>query len=304
MDLLDLAELQHGVFSIHQSRDHLASRRQLANLIDRGLVERWLPEVYRIRGAVPTWRMRVMAATLSVPGSLASHRTAAILWDVGDFALGRPEVVVERWSRRRRKDASIVVHETKDLVGGDIEVRDGIPCTSLVRTLVDLPAVASEFRSGDALDRAFRRDPTIIGRVTARHLEVARRGRNGTVKLRALLTERGYVGDRVDSGFERLALRLVRDADLPEPVLQHQVRQGAFVAYLDLAWPDQLVAMECDSVEHHLSVAAFERDRLRRRTLVALGWKVLEYTYRDVTQRPAMVARDLRIHLRTVPSRG
>lgn len=302
MDLLDLAERQHGVFSVHQSRDHLTSRRQLTTLLERGVVERWLPEVYRVRGAVPSWHTRVMAATLSIPGSLASHRTAALLWEVGEFAAGRPEILVERWTRRRRKDSAIIVHETKDLVGGDIEVRDGIPCTSLVRTLVDLPAVTTEFKAGDALDRAFRRDPTVIGRVTARHLEVARRGRNGTVKLRALLEERGYVGDRVDSGFERQALRLVRAAGLPEPVLQHQVRHGDFVAYLDLAWPDQRVAMECDSVEHHLSVAAFERDRHRRRTLVGLGWKVLEYTYRDVTQRPPLVAADLRLHLITAPA--
>ena len=113
----------------------------------------------------------------------------------------------------------------------------------------------------------------------------------------ALLTERGWVGDKVDSGFERSALRLVRDAGLPEPTLQHKVTAQDFVAYLDLAWPAQMVAMECDSVEHHLSVAAFQRDRDRRRTLLGLGWSVLEFTYRDVTRHPAKVLGDLRRHL-------
>lgn len=299
MDLMHLAERQHGVFSFAQGRDLLGSQRQLDNLIARGIVERWLPEVYRVRGTAPSWRMRVSAATLSVPESQASHRCASMLREVGNFPLGRPELVVERGLRRRRHDQSIILHESKDLIGADFDVVDGIPCTSLVRTLVDLPAVTDEFRAGEALDRAFRRDHTILERVAARHLEVARRGRNGTVKLRRLLEERGMVGDKVDSGFERRALRLVRSGDLPEPVLQHQVRSGDFVAYLDLAWPEHMVAMECDSVEFHFGVAAFEHDRRRRRHLIALGWKILEYTYKDVTQRPAMVLHDLRFHLPT-----
>jgi very-short-patch-repair endonuclease len=299
MDLLDLAERQHGVFSFVQGTELLGSQRQLDNLMGRGVIERWLPEVYRVRGTAPSWRMRVSAATLSVPGSQASHRCASMLREVGDFPLGRPEILVERWARRHRHHHSIIVHETKDLVGADFDVVDGIPCTSLVRTLVDLPAVTDEFRAGLALDRAFRRDNAILARVAARHQEVARRGRNGTVKLRRLLKERGMLGDKVDSGFERHALRLVRSGGLPEPVLQHQVRNGDFVAYLDLAWPEHMVAMECDSVEYHFGIAAFEHDRRRRRQLLALGWKILEYTFKDVTQRPAMVLHDLRFHLPT-----
>lgn len=105
------------------------------------------------------------------------------------------------------------------------------------------------------------------------------------------------MGDKVDSGFERMALQLVRRGALPEPVLQHQVRAANFVAYLDLAWPDRMVAMECDSIAHHMSVAAFERDRVRRRTLIALGWKVLEFTYDEVARRPLTVLRELGHHL-------
>jgi len=295
LDLYDLAARQHGVFSYDQSRSHL-SDRQLQTLQANGVVERTLPEVYRIRGLPPSWRTTLMAGVLSIPGALVSHRSAATLWDVYDSKPGRPELLVERWKRRQRL-SGYIVHETKDLVGADIHMRDGIPCTSLVRTLVDLPAVAHEFPVGMALDAAFRRDPTIIGRVARRHLEVARRGRNGTVALRALLTERGWVGDKVDSGFERRALRLVRDGGLPEPTLQHKVTDRDFVAYLDLAWPEQMVAMECDSVEHHLSVSAFQRDRDRRRTLLGLGWSVLEFTYGDVTQRPGKVLSGLRHHL-------
>lgn len=302
MDLFDLAARQHGVVSYEQACDRL-TRRRLATLERSGAMEHLLPGVYRMRGAVPTWKMRVMAGVLSMPGSQASHRTASVLREVGESVVGRPDLLIERWHRRHRLEGYFV-HETKDLVSADLDEVDGIPCTSLVRTLVDLPAVVHPFRAGQALDAAFRRDPSIVQQVVRRHLEVARRGRTGTTALRALLQERGWVGDKVDSGFERLALQLVRRGSLPEPVLQHQVRAANFVAYLDLAWPDRMVGMECDSIAHHLSVAAFERDRVRRRTLLALGWKILEFTYNEVTRHPLMVLRELRRHLEVEPHAG
>lgn len=185
------------------------------------------------------------------------------------------------------------MHETKDLAAADIECHNGIACTSLVRTLVDLPAVVHEFKAGAALDQARRRDETLLQRVGDRHREVARRGRNGTVKLRTLLAERGIGDQQVDSGFERKALRLIEASGLPRPVTQHQLRDGDEVCYLDIAWPGRKVAMECDSLEHHLSEAAFRWERRRRRLIKRLGWSVLEFTYAEVTQEPAMVVREL-----------
>lgn len=297
MDLFDLAARQHGVFSTSQLRSSGLSQHHFQRLIDQGLIEQHLPEVFRVRAAPASYRLRLSAAVLSTPGGLASHRAAARLWGLDVVGAAPVEIVVERWYRRQRKTEGIVVHETKDLVGGDIDERHGIACTSLVRTLVDLPAVVHELRAGDALDAACRYDRPLLGRVAQRHAEVARRGRNGTVKLRGLLAERGQGDVVVDSGFERRALRLIQASALPKPVTQHQVRDGDFVCYLDLAWPDRLLGMECDSVEHHLSVRAFHWERERRRRLLRLGWKILEFTYRDVTQRGPMVVHELGLHL-------
>ena len=80
---------------------------------------------------------------------------------------------------------------------------------------------------------------------------------------------------------------MVRAAGLPEPALQHTVRDGWFVAHLDLAWPTVMWAVECDSLAHHSGKRAHEWDRRRRRRLKALGWDVVEITYDDVTLRRA-----------------
>lgn len=296
MDLFDLAARQHAAFTLAQAHDLGLTADHVRGLVRRGVAARAAPAVYVLRGIPPSWRQRLSVATLSVPGSMASHRAAARLRGLDGFGRAPVEILVERGAKRRRQPRAAVLHETLDLKAVDIDEVDGIACTALVRTLVDLPAVTHEFRAGVALDQAMRHDPTILHRVGARHREVARKGRDGTVALRALLAERG-VGELVDSGFERRALRMIHDSALPRPVTQHHVVDGDFECWLDIAWPDDLVAVECDSLRHHMGERAFRWERRRRRGLAALGWTVLEFTYREVTQQGPMVLRELERHL-------
>ncbi|HEV7722121.1 MAG TPA: type IV toxin-antitoxin system AbiEi family antitoxin domain-containing protein [Iamia sp.] len=296
MDLFELAERQHATFSLAQARDLGLTDDHVRGMVDRGVAERAAPAVYRLRGTPPTWRQRLSVATLSIPGSMASHRAAARLRHLDGFERAPVELLVERGAKRRRQPRAAVLHETLDLKAPDLDEVDGIACTSLVRTLVDLPAVAHEFKAGVALDQALRVDPAVLLRVAHRHREVARKGRDGTVAPRALLAERG-VGELVDSGFERRALRLIDQGGLPKPVTQHHVIHGDFECRLDIAWPEPLVAMECDSLRYHMGERAFRWERRRRRGLVALGWTVLEFTFREVTQEGPMVLRELERHL-------
>lgn len=297
MDLGQLADDQHGVFARQQALDHGWSTSRLSRWTARGRFERIAPDVYRVVGSSSSWHQRVMIACLSIPGSMASHRCAARLWGLSGFDSAPVEVVTERW-RRRHRPLDATVHETKDLVASDIAERHGIPCTSLIRTLVDLPAAAHLFRCGQALDHASRHDDTVLRRVRQRHREVARRGRNGTVAMRTLLLQRGAGEHRVDSTFERRALELISQSALPRPVTQHKVAEGDFVAYIDIAWPQFLVGMECDSYEHHTGHRAHQWDRTRRRTLTALGWDMREFTWEDVVERGKDTIRDLNAALR------
>ncbi len=296
MDLFALAARQHGVVRVDQALELGITRSQLRTLERRGVIERWHPGVVRLRGHTSDLLQELSAATLWLPASVASHRGAANLHGLRGFEAVVPEIATERWTRRQRP-AGLVLHETKDLVAGDITTVNGIACTSLVRTLVDLPAVVHRTKAGMALDQAARRDRSILRRVAERHREVARRGRNGTVSLRRLLDDRGLGTNLVDSGFERRALTLISDAGLPEPCTQWKVTDGVDTCYLDIAWVPWRVAMECDSLEFHLNEAAFRWERRRRRLLAAQGWTVLEFTYDEVTKDPTRVVRDLRLHL-------
>lgn len=248
------------------------------------------PNVYVVAGAPPTWRQRVRVAAGSSAG-WASHRTSAALRNLDGFPPRVVEVLVPYGARRRRGDW--VVHETRALRGVDLDEVEGIPCTSVARTIIDLAAVAHPFLVGQALDDASRRWPGTLEAVDLRSRELARRGRRGIRTIRTLLDERAGRGRYTDSGFETRAVRLVRAAGLPEPVLQYTVRDGDFVAHLDLAWPAIWWAVECDSLAHHSGKRAHEWDRIRRRRLKALGWDLVEITFDDVTLRSAQSAREL-----------
>lgn len=296
-DLFSFAEEHHALFTTDHAANHGLASHDLSRMIGRGRIDRVAPTVYRVRGAPHSWRQQLLITVWSIPGGLASHRAAGALWELDGLRPGRIEAVTPRWERRRRTDGAIV-HESLDLIDRDVDEVDGIPCTSLVRTLVDLPAVVHEFRAGQALDHAARVDRSILRQVSDRHAEVARRGRNGTAALRELLAERLGESASPGSGFERRFLRLIGDSALPAPELQHAVRIDGHTFRLDVAWPAAMLGVECDSLAHHFGQHAHERDRRRRRLLARRGWTIIEFTYADVIDRGPMVLRELGHHLK------
>jgi hypothetical protein len=291
VDRIDVvAARQHGVVTWKQLLACLP-RTTIESWVAVGHIHRVAPEVYRFTGAPETWRQRVMIAVLD-SGGIASHRTAAALHGVDGHPGRVIEVTVERWQRSSRR-SFYKVHESKDLRGPDFDTRDGIPCTSLIRTLIDLPAVEHVYRAEQALDDACRLDRGTLLLTKARFQEVARRGRNGTTAMRSMIEER--IGESMPAGstFESKAVRLIKAAGIAKPVKQHMVEDGDFVAFIDLAWPIVMFGAECDSLKHHFGKRAHRHDRVRRRRLKRLGWEIAEYTYEEVNEEPDKVGAEL-----------
>lgn len=76
------------------------------------------------------------------------------------------------------------------------------------------------------------------------------------------------------------------------PVPQFAVRDanGAFIARVDLAFPDRRVAIEYDGA-WHAEPGQFAKDRRRLNALVAAGWTVLHVTAADLRDPDALVGR-------------
>jgi len=88
--------------------------------------------------------------------------------------------------------------------------------------------------------------------------------RRGATLLRRLLAAR-MTQTITQSEAERMFLRLVRDAGLPEP--EAQVKLEGFT--VDFLWPQDRVVFEIDGDRFHSSRSAFDRDRRKDLALKA-----------------------------------
>jgi very-short-patch-repair endonuclease len=281
----------HATIGAAAAHDLGVSASTLSGWCAQGRLLQPAPEAYVIAGSSSTWAQRVTVAATSTCG-WASHRTAAAVWHLNGFEPRQVEVLVPHGRWRTRADW--IVHESRRLRGVDLDQADGIPCTSIARTVLDLPAVVAPFKVGQALDDACRTWPGMLDIITHRFVELGCRGRKGTGLLRAMLEERHGKGRFNQNDFEKMTTRLARSVGLPEPVPQYHVRDGNFSVYLDLAWPSILWAIECDSLAWHTGKRAHEWDRQRRRVLKQLGWDIVEVTYDDVTKRRRQTGEQLR----------
>lgn len=297
--LATIARRHHGLIPVEHARaagvSHAALQRRVAN----GQLERVGRGLHRLAGAPVHWHQRALAATLLAgPDALLSHRAAAALWGLDGLPPSRPEVLVPRWSRRgSRAPGRSPTHETLDLRGADRSARAGIPCTSVVRTLLDLAAVVHPHRAEQALEDALRKRLCTAPEVAHRFVQLARRGRPGIATVRALLAER--TGDYVPtmSEFERRTCELLDRRGITPPVRQHPVALAGTTVRLDLAWPDVAVAVECDGLYHHGHNQRLPWDDRRQNELVLLGWLVLRFTWRQLVDDPHDLVRQVRAAL-------
>jgi hypothetical protein len=190
----------------------------------------------------------------------------------------------------------LVVHETEAL-DDQIETVDGIPVTSVRRTLIDLGAVVGDTTVEMALDAALRRELVTLAELRSELDLVGRSGRNGVGVLRGILDERGARAP-TESEMETWLLRVLIANGLPAPELQHIVtHDGSFIARCDAAYPAVRVAIEYESYEHHIGRQALVRDSARRNRLIAAGWIVITATAVDLQTGGAELCRAVRAAL-------
>lgn len=285
-DVVDaLIREQHGVISRAQALEAGLSRDQVRYRLQQDVWRRIHRGVYMHRMVPQAWQSRAMAATLAID-AVASHTTAAALHDiVGVRRLGT-EVTVShgRWA----KLSGVTVHQSTQVDRFDRTTVGSVPSTGLTRTVLDLGAVLSVTQLSDVVDSLVRNHRTTVWHlwdVLARH---SRSGRNGCGVLRQVLEER-RAGDAVPlSEWSRMVSRLLVASGVERPVLEHRVldERNRFVAQVDLAYPDDRIALELDSVAFHHNLASFRSDRSRMRRLVIEGWTVLQFTWDDYTKYP------------------
>ena len=199
--------------------------------------------------------------------------------------------------RTGRTRAGIRVHWRPSLAGVDVTAWDGIPCTSVALTLLDLASVLSP----KELEKACEQLGLFNGRALDDLLACAR-GERGTKRLRTTLERLEPATARTRTEIERLMLALCRTHILPQPVVNGWIQLDGIGFEPDFLWPEANLIVETDGGGHRTR-RAFEQDRRRDQLLAEAGYTTLRFTWRQLTTEPERVARTIRALLRRAGSR-
>ncbi len=293
--MVAVAEKQHGLVSTQQLLELGMSRGRRQTLVRSGLLIPHGRGVARLAGSRPSWEQDLLAVMLGTRRTLvASHRAALRLWDLRK---GFDDLEVTVRHPGNCQIPGVVVHRSVDLEPSDIVCRNGLPVTSLPRTLCDAGLIFPQHEVQRLVDHAVARNLVNGAELMFVRRRVSEHGRNGVVKLEMAVA--GLPPDRedVESGPEGRLLRLILDAGLERPELQYPVEVRGRSYRIDLAYPRLKLGLEYDGYDFHSGPEAFSADRRRQNDLVDSGWTIRRYTHVDLRDRPGVVVAGIRRHL-------
>lgn len=285
MSIEAILRRQAGVISRKQARASGLSADQLHRQIAAGRWARVHPGVYlptdrELTGEARVWAAWLWAGDPAIVSGLAAawwHR----LWPdppsivditVPPHRCPRPRPGIRL--RRRELDA-----------GDRVGIR-GLWVTNVPLTVLEAAAALGD-DGLELMDRALQRRVHLdtLHRAHSRNL-----GRRGSTTAGRLLKA---AADRAGSAAERTLHAILRDARLTGWVIHYHLAGYE----IDLAFPEQRVAIEIDGWVWHHDVKAFQRDRQRQNAIVLAGWTILRFTWHDLTVRPGEVIAHIRAAL-------
>lgn len=282
---------QYGLINRRQARAAGMTDNQIKHRLKAGLWHRVDRAVFQHASATICWRSELVRVHLAT-GAIASHRSAGELWGLVEDCGGLLELTSR--SHHHMVRPGVVLHESTQVDLFGVTRIDDVPCTGLLRTVLDLAAVVPRYELDHVVDAALRRselDWPDLYRVLMRH---SVQGRDGCGRLRALLDQRYGETAIPDSKWNRWVAELLEAQGLPFPEFEYTVTDlSGFIARVDLAYPALRVAIELDSIRWHLNSEAFVGDRRKRNRLLAAGWQVLAFTWDDYRNRPNDLCRQV-----------
>jgi len=283
--IMELASRQHGVVT----RSQLVHAGVSPDVVDRRVKAKRLRAMHRgvyVVGPLLAPHAQEMAAVLVCgEGGALSHWSAAALWQLWPKGDGRVSMEVSTPGGAHPRVAGVRVHRVRSLQSDEVTKLDGIPITTVARTLLDLAGVAGQRELERVLGQALS-----LGLVN--HADMlsflARNSRRpGTSRLRALLENEAQPALTRSKAEERF-LALIRKAQLPNPSVNVTVAGYR----VDIFWRTERFVVEIDGFAFHSSAQKFEGDRRRDAEFAAAGLRVMRVTWRQLVREPeAVIAR-------------
>ena len=251
-------------------------------------------DVARVAAAIGSdpARERLVSVAAAVatagPGAVASHEDAALVH--GLALLDRPRAGVRTVSvpasrtlgRRRRTDVHI---HTAALPEAHVRYRDGIPVTSVARTVVDL-ARTLPFKSGVVVaDSALHGYQVGKGELESVVRDCARWP--GISRARRVVA---FSDALAESPFESIARVAFRDGGLPPPMLQVWIMAPDHpIGRVDFLWDQHATIAEADGALKYADPDRARQQLNRDAELRRAGYEVVHFGWRDLAADPAQV---------------
>lgn len=270
-----------GVITLEQAKRLGMSEKTVRRRVVSGAWHRRGRGVYFVNDRPFTDAARMRAAVLSYGDQAAASGLAAAWWlGLTKFAPDVIEVTVPRNSHGRCHDGSRV--RRRDLKPADVVVHSGLRVTSLPLTVVE--AAVRPGGGPQLMDQALQRH-TELPKLWTAHLRNT--GRRGSPRARMLLQA---AGEGTRSAAERLFAKLLRQAG----ITGWKANQKVLGYEVDFLFEDARLVVEVDGWAHHVDPETFRRDRIKQNALVRARYRVLRYTWIDLTEYADRVAAEIR----------
>jgi very-short-patch-repair endonuclease len=288
-----LAERQHGVVSREQLLRLGFEAGAIGRRLRAGRLHQLHPGVYSVGHGLVRREGRWMAAVLACgPGAVLSHWSAAALWMIRPNSRTRIDVTVPHPSR----SSALIRRHVSRVPGDERGVEEGIPVTSVPRTILDLAASEPEEVVVSMLREMEFRE--LRDRLSLRELLERYPGRRGVRKVRAALERlQSEPPGRRRTRLEERFAPFLRRHRLPLPRFNDWILLGAKRYQVDCHWPGTGQIVELDGWEGHGTRSAFREDRARDRALRVAGYSVTRLTWAQLDDEPEAVSADLRVLL-------
>lgn len=285
-----MAEAQHGVVARRQLTTLGLGKDAIGYRLKVGRLWIVMPQTYAVgqRRLPPLGRS--MAAVLSSgAGAVLSHRSAAALWGIRDPRARAIDVTVPSKSTSTK----LVRRHHLDLPSDEVTIHEGIPVTTVPRTVLDFASTATI----DEVEVAIRQVEflRLHDKLSLPDLIKRYPGRRGVARVRVALArvEALPVG-RVRSPLETKFLPFLRRYRLPRPRLNDWIVVGERRFQVDCHWVGTRQIVELDSWQAHGTRTAHREDRARDRVLRVAGHEVTRITWAQLDDEPEEIAADLR----------
>jgi hypothetical protein len=239
-------------------------------------------------GADLVRRDALAALAVLTPSAVISRETAGRLHRLPTPRPGeRHRHVSVTAPQRGRVRAGLHVHAGL-VAPDDVTTVDGVRCTSVARTALDLARGRPLPESLVVLDAA-------LGRVGPVRLAAAYARLPSSAHLAGLAGAIDLADARAESPLESASRGLMLLAGLPAPELQAWVTDDHGRAWrVDFLWPAHRLIGEADGWGKYVGVADLRAEKVREDALRRAGWRVVRWTSDEAWRAPTVVVRRLR----------